>query len=125
MKLRIVQSQLRMQKFSEKTYGPDVYAIKGKTTRKKPRALANDYIEIPRALIKAHQGIVLVSDVMFIDEVPFLVTMSLNIWFITIRCITNREADTLLEAFDATFLKYNKAGFIIKMVCADREFEPL
>ena len=108
---------------SEKIFGPDVYAIKGKSVRKKPKVVVNDYIEIPRELIQAHKGIILCADIMFIDQVGFLVTMSKHIKFITIRYIPDRKKDTLLEAFDATFIKYNNAGFVIKDLHVDPEFE--
>ena len=110
---------------SEKIYGPDVYAIKGKTVRKKPKVVVNDYIEIPKELIKAHKGIILCADIMFIDQVPFLVTMSKYIRFITIRYIPDRKKETLMEALDDTFIKYNNAGFIIKELHVDPEFECL
>ena len=76
---------------SEKIFGPDVYAIKGKSVRKKPKVVVNDYIEIPRGLIKAHQGIILCADIMFINEVAFLVTMSKHIRFITIQVHPRQE----------------------------------
>ena len=110
-------------KISEKIFGPDVYAIKGKSVRKKPKVVVSDYIEIPRELIKAHKGVILCADIMFINEVPFLVTMSKNIQFITSRYLPNKKKESLLEAFDATFIKYNKAGFVIKELHADPEFE--
>ncbi len=72
-------------KISQKIFGPDVYAIKAKTVRKKPKVVVNDYVEIPKELIQAHKGIELCTDIMFIDEVAFLVTMSKYIKFITIR----------------------------------------
>ena len=108
---------------SEKIFGPDVYAIKGKSVRKKPKVVVNDYIEIPKDLIKAHKGIVLCADIMFIDQVGFLVTMSKYIKFITIRYIKDRKKETLLEAMDDAFIKYNTAGFVIKELHADPEFE--
>ena len=85
----------------------------------------NDYIEIPKELIKAHKGIILCADIMFIDQVPFLVTMSKYIRFITIRYIPDRKKETLMEALDDTFIKYNNAGFIIKELHVDPEFECL
>ena len=110
-------------KISEKIYGPSVYAIKGKSVRKKPKVVVNDYIEIPRELIKAHQGIILCADIMYIEEVPFLVTVSKNVRMNTIRYIPDKKKQTLLEAFDPTLLLYNKAGFTIKELHADPEFE--
>ena len=106
-----------------KIYGPDVNAQKGKTTRPKPKVAVNDYIEIPKEIVEAHQGIELCADVLYIDGVTFLTTISKNLKFITIRYIPNREKETLLEALDKTFVLYNNAGFEIKEFFADPEFE--
>ena len=87
-------------KICQKIYGPDVYALKGKTVRHKPRVVINDYLDIPRELISAHQGIILFADVMFIDGVPTMVTLSKNVRLITITYIPLRDKDTLLWALD-------------------------
>ena len=93
--------------------GKDVCALKGKTTRPKPNAAVNDYVEVPAELIEAHKGIELCADILYIDGVTFLTTISKNLHFITIRYIPNRTKGALLEAFDKTFVLYNKAGFEI------------
>ena len=67
----------------------------------------------------------LCADIVFIDQVAFLVAMSKHIKFITIRHIKDRKKETLLEAMDDTFIKYNKAGFVIKELHVDPEFECL
>ena len=73
-----------------KIYGPDVNAQKGKTTRTKPNVAVNDYIEIPKEIVEAHQGIELCADALCIDGVTFLTTISKNLKFITIRYVPNR-----------------------------------
>ena len=108
-----------------KIFGDDVHALKGKSTRRKPRVVVNDYVEIPKEFIEAHKGVILFVDVLYIDGVTFLLTLSKNIRLITIRYIKDRKEETLLEAVDETFMKYNKAGFEIKEFHADNEFQCL
>ena len=98
----------------EQIYGPDVATLKGKTVRTKPKPVVRDYVEIPRQLIQAHKGIILFADIMWIDGVPLLITLSKHVKFITIRYIHDRTKETLMEALDATFIKYNQADFVIK-----------
>jgi hypothetical protein len=63
----------------------DIYAMKGKTTRSKPMVLVNVYVEVPRELVEAHQQTALCMDLMYIEEVPFLVMVSKYIKYITVR----------------------------------------
>jgi len=67
-----------------KTHG-HIPAPKGKRTRKKRRVVVNDYIEIPKEFIEAHKGIILFVDILRVDCVTFLLTLSKNIRLITIH----------------------------------------
>ena len=98
-------------------------ALKSKSTRPKPKPVVNDYIEIPQELIQAHQGIELCADVIYIEGVTFLITISKNLKFITIRYISDRTKESLLEALDKTFVLYNNAGFTITTFHGDQEFK--
>jgi len=40
-------------------HGDSVDALKGKSTRKKPRVVVNDNIEIPKEFIEAHKGVII------------------------------------------------------------------
>ena len=109
-----------------KIYGDSVHAaLKGKNTRKKPRVFVNDYIEIAKEFIEAHKGVILFVDILCIDGVTFLLTLSKNIRLITIRYINNRKEASLLEAVDDAFINYNNADFEIKKFHADNEFRCL
>jgi hypothetical protein len=112
-------------KIYEAIYGADEYAMKGKSTRRKPKVVVNDYVEVPRELIEAHKHIVLCMDIMFIDQVPMLVTVSKYIKYITVRYIKNRSDSVILEALGFVFTTYNAAGFVIKEIHCDREFESI
>ena len=86
------------------------------------KVVVSYYIPISRELIKAHKGVILCADIMFINEVPFLVMYVQEHPIITSRFRTRRKSH-YWKHFDATFIKYNKAGFVIKELHADPEFE--
>ena len=56
--------------------GKDIGALKGKTTRKKPIQVKESFIPIPKELISKHKSVVLSADVMFVNRMPFLVSIS-------------------------------------------------
>jgi hypothetical protein len=68
---------------SEKIFGPDIGALKGKTTCQEPAPVVTDYIAILQELIESHQNIILCRDGMKINSIPFLTTISHNIMYYT------------------------------------------
>ena len=58
-------------------YGPNIYALKGKTVRKKSPPVGNpDYIKIPDELNKYRKKLVLEADVIYLNGLTFWFTMA-------------------------------------------------
>jgi len=74
-----------------KMHGDTVLAPKGKSTRKKSRAVANDHIEIPKEFVEAHKGVILFVDILHIDGVTFFLPVSKNTRSIAIPHIKDRK----------------------------------
>ena len=110
---------------SEKIYGPNVYSIKGKSTRSNPTPKIDDRVEITPELKVAHQMVVYCADIMYVQGVMFLITISKNIHLITVTHVRTRSAGVLSEAFDEVFRLYNRAGFTIAYLHVDPEFKLL
>ena len=70
---------------ANKIFGMDLATIRGKTVRRCPKRVITDYLNIPRMLVDANQRVTLAADVMFVNSVPFLVSVSRNINLISIE----------------------------------------
>ena len=108
---------------AEKVFGKDITTLKGKSVRTRPVPVVQDYIGIPPELKQQHREVDLCADIMFIQGLAFLTTISKRITYRTIEFIPHRSATALNTAFDTVFRIYNKAGFVISNLFVDPEFK--
>ena len=87
----------------EKIYGVNVPVLKGKSVRTKPQPVVKDYVEVPTELKQKNIAVELCADVMYIQGVTFLVTISKHLKFYTIVPLNSRSKKLLCDAFDQTF----------------------
>jgi hypothetical protein len=106
-------------------YGPDIAAIKGKTTRTHaaPRAPTFEAVPIPAPILQHHRRITLCVDFFFVQGLPSLHTISRDIGFRTVRPVTDRSKQTILRELKAIMHIYRTRGLTICDVHADNEFE--
>ena len=69
---------------AEQIVGKDINTLKGKTVRNKPIPVIQDYIKVPKEIKEIHHNIELCVDIMYIQKIIFLVTVSKKIKYITI-----------------------------------------
>ena len=48
--------------------------LRGKTVRKKPEQVVMDYVQIPRDLVQMDKYVILTADVMFVNNLTFVIT---------------------------------------------------
>ena len=110
---------------AEKVFGPDVGALKGKSTRKRPVPVLEDLVAIPRELIERHQDLTLCMDVMYVCGLPMFTCIDRSPKYRACVPLNNRSADELYRALDVVLRRYNQAGFEVKTIHCDNEFKPL
>ena len=64
---------------AEKIYGQAISTLKGKTTRKTPKAMVTDEVLIPQELLTKHQQLELRMDMMFVNKQPFLTSIDKSV----------------------------------------------
>jgi hypothetical protein len=103
--------------------GPDVGSLKGITVRKSALSAAINYTDIPATIMSHYRNITLAGDIMFVNKIPFFVTISRNIKFGTAEMIQNQMAKTILAAIKQVQSVYRKRGFTITTMLMDGQFE--
>jgi hypothetical protein len=111
---------------AEDIFGPDVGSLKGKTVRTASEVVrSGGLVPIPATIMAQYQKIVLCVDVMKVNKMPFLVSISRAIKFGTVAWLKNAKADTIMKHIKDIHSVYVKRGFIVEIVEVDGQFEPL
>ena len=106
-------------------YGRDLGGIRGKTVRKKPERVQGDIIKIPKDFYKLHRFVTLTADIMYVNGVPFLTTLSRKISMRTAEHIQSRSAASLSRALIKVIKLYARGGFTVNLIMMDQEFATL
>jgi hypothetical protein len=107
---------------SEKIFGPDMSSLKGKSTRRKPKPVRSDLIEISKVIITKHHDIDLCMDAMYVNECGMLTAIDQTIKFRSLVPMNTKQHVECYCALDQILRHYNQAGFVIRTLHCDGEF---
>ncbi len=106
-------------------HGPALASVRGKTVWRMPGAVVMDYVAIPCLLVEHNKMVTLAADIFFVDGTAFLMTVSKGIKFITAEHVPVRTAKSLAKHIDQVVHVYARAGFTIRTILMDGEFEKI
>jgi hypothetical protein len=104
--------------------GRDVGSLKGKITRQQLQAVLGAVANnLPQEIMENYRNVILCIDIMFVNRIPFFLTISKKLHFITAEVLDNRKEESLIKALKRVYGVYRKRGFRINNILADGEFE--
>jgi len=118
--------QVQDIKNAEYIWGPDLGSLKGKTTwTQGGHVTAAAPASIPPMIHEQYRDITLCADIMFVNKIPFFVTISRHLRFATSENIGNMKIKTIQKSLRQIKAAYAKRGFRIRHAHMDGQFEPL
>ena len=78
---------------AEQIFRPDIGALKGKTVRRQP-----PWVEVEEVPLQQHyQEVTLACDIMYVNNIPFLMSVSRHLRFGTAQHIKNQQGATIFN----------------------------
>jgi hypothetical protein len=108
-----------------KIFRPDPAAIKGKTIQRPPPAICTDSIDIPKYILQTHCNVELCMDMMFICKLGFLTSIDRSVRYQGLLYNVKADGTGFVDAMQMISNIYNCAGFIIRTVHCDQQFESI
>ena len=84
-------------KVDNSVFGPNRDSICGNTVRRKPDSVMTDYVAVPLEIIERNIQLVVSVDLMYVNQIPILITVGNWVKFITAENLTDRKSRTLLN----------------------------
>ena len=131
--IRIVESNLLNEcgtsrkdiLIAEDMFGTSGSILKGKTTTPSTTHLREEIIPIPDFVIDNYKEVTLCVDILYVNSIPFVTSVSRHIYFTTAEAIQNAQAKTLINCVNRILSIYHKRGLRVTTMIADNQFDCL
>jgi len=110
---------------AEAIFGPDIGTLKGRTTRRTPKVVREDDIEVPKEITDKYDDLIHCMDIMYVNGMPMMTGIDKTIRYRGLIPLENRTADELYRGLDKFMRLYNGADHKVKEIRCDREFKVL
>ena len=110
---------------AEKIFGMNIGSLKGKTVWQNTDHIKYEHANIPSDIIADCAQVTLCIDIMFVNRIPFLVSISRKLKFGTVELLGSRSALNVMKSVRNIKHVYERRGFTIGVSIMDNEFENL
>ena len=111
---------------ANRIFVPDLAGVRGRMVRRAPEVVwTGDYISVPPAVVERFRYMTIAADIMFVNGVPFLVTVGRGLNLITSEYTPVRTAKHLCAGIEHVIELYKHGGYTVGTVLMDNEFESL
>jgi hypothetical protein len=104
-------------------FGPDIGSLKGKTVRKPQKAVIESNTPIPRDIYERYKMVTLCIDIMYVNNIPFLTSISRHLHFGTVEWLKDLKKDTIVIEIKCLTNVYKERNFTVTTILADGQFE--
>ena len=108
---------------AEDIFGPEIGCIKGKMTRGRPHKVRGTLMPLPPTIMDRYRHVTLCADVMHVNGIPMMVTLSRNIKFGTVEVLPSRSEPDLINCLVSVTRVYKQRGFRVTLLLIDGEFD--
>ena len=91
--------------------------------RRKTARVVTDYVEIPREIIESRKELEVLTDIMFINKLLFLVSISRGLKFNTVEYLSSKNDIALVTSIDKLVSYYKSHGLHVGTMSVDPEFQ--
>jgi hypothetical protein len=107
-------------------YGPDIAALKGRTTKTSPAPLVPTFAAVPIPAPNCYTTVISrCASIFFVQDHAFFHTISRNLGYRTASHINDRKHGTLWSKLQTVIRLYTARGLTVRDVHCDNEFECL
>ena len=104
-------------------FGLNVPSLKRKMLRRKTKPVVSNYITIPKEILKLHKMAVVEADIIFVNWMAFLVSISIYVNFATVKYIGKSTMGNIYKYLLKINDVYYRSGMYVETFYMDWEFE--